>query len=114
MGLPAHTKNDEPEYHRLRRERSDEVTHAVCRMFGLMPMQIIALGRKPTVVTARTFVAMLLRIDGYMVVEIGQAINRNHTTVCHLLNETFNDCVSRPFNAKAWDSLLKELGHKKI
>lgn len=108
-----HTKNDLTEYQRLRRERADQVIAAVCSMFGLFPAQISNLGRKPEIVTARCFVAMLLRIDGYQVAEIGEVIQRHHSNVCHLINSTFPDAVSAPYNAKAWDSLLRELQHKK-
>jgi chromosomal replication initiation ATPase DnaA len=102
-----------PEYDRLRRERADEVIQCVCDQFGLYPAQITHVGRKPVIVTARAFVAMLLRIDGFLVAEIGAIINRHHSNVCHLLNETFPQAVNSPYNAKMWNTLLISLQHKK-
>jgi chromosomal replication initiation ATPase DnaA len=69
-----------------------ELFEILVKASGFTKEELLDKKRKSKMVDARTFIAYYLRARGLGVVEIGQLLNRDHSTVIHLLNK-YDDLV---------------------
>lgn len=66
-----------------RGDYTDRVVAVTAAHFAISPGQITSAERGRDVVQARMVAAWLLRQDGRVYVEIGQALGKDHTTIMH-------------------------------
>lgn len=88
----------------------------VCRERRLAPAQLTGQSRSPDFVDARMRVAVILKRDrGWSLPRIGRLLNRDHTTILHLLRKAeamgiYDDIrLAEPASARAPDDRLASL-----
>lgn len=58
----------------------------LCEQVGFTPSEITGSSRVRELVDARQFIAGYYRDCGFSFPQIGEMLNRNHTSICHLIN----------------------------
>lgn len=95
----------------------DRLAEAAVAYFpGLTPADVYGDNRRPDAVACRSAVAYTLRASGWLVVDIGTALSRDHSTVAHMVKRhtqgryravTLPDAVAPPLDlARAIERVL--------
>lgn len=76
-------KNAERE---IKTQKARSVLEHLCKMYGFSVNKIVGLGRQRELVNERFIIANELHDMGYSNALIGRLMNRDHTSIAHLLN----------------------------
>lgn len=69
------------------RERTHAAINEVAQEHGYTVEDILGPSRLKRLVAVRRLCVLMFRDRGFSTIEIGRAMNRCHTTICHALNK---------------------------